>query len=179
MKHLHYGAIVIAVSDQLASVFETAAHDLMAAGKSTVWPVAGYRDDRDEVSIQLAIGPGIPFAITDTWLPDAREPAGYDSDSIAFITAEHDSIEKAQLMSTVENVVVYGRFDRTSPQDPGDWSFTGHPSVIGASDPRGAVDALNREGIEVVAMTESGAPGEEGAWSNLYLVGRVPRDLAV
>lgn len=172
MKHLHYGSIVVAISDQLASTFETAAHDFMAAGRSTVWPVAGYRDDRDEVSIQVAVGPGISFAITDTWLPDERKPARYDLDSIEYIAAERDSLEKEQMASPALNVLIYGRFDRTSMKKAGVWSFEGHPSVVGAQDPRSAVRALNREGYEVVAMTESGAPGKGLAWSNMYIVGK-------
>jgi hypothetical protein len=171
MKHLYYGPVVIAISNQLASTFETAAHDLMAAGRSAVWPVSGYRDDRDEISIQLAVGPGIAFAITDTWLPDEREPSQHDSDSIAFITSEHESLEKEQLNEGVQNVLVYGRFDRDSTLDAGSWHFSGHPAVTNARDPRIAVESLNREGIEVVSMTESGAPGDT-AWSNMYIVGR-------
>jgi len=96
VKHLHYGSIVIAISDQLATTFNDAAHDFMQAGRSAVWPVSGYRDDRDEVSIQLAIGPGIPFAITDTWIPDERPPARHDSSSIAYIQSEQESLEKEQ-----------------------------------------------------------------------------------
>lgn len=96
MKHLHYGSIVIAISDQLAQTFEAAAIELMAAGRSAVWPVSGYRDDREEVSIQLAVGPGIAFAITDTWLPDNRTPARHNSDSIEYIEAERNSLEKEQ-----------------------------------------------------------------------------------
>lgn len=171
MKHLHYGSVVIAISNQLASTFETAAHDLMAAGRCTVWPVSGYRDDRDETSIQLAVGPGIAFAITDTWFPDEREPSRHDLDSIAFIAGEHESLEKKQFNEGVENVLVYGRFDKSSNQAAGSWQFSGHPAVTTARDPRTAVKSLNREGIEVVSMTESGAPGEM-AWSNIYIVGR-------
>jgi len=112
MKHLHYGSIVITISDQLASTIQTAAHDFMAAGRSAVWPVSGYRDDRDEISIQLAIGPGIAFAITDTWLPDEREPSRHDADSIAYIGGEHEALEKEQPSEAAQNVLVYGRFDR-------------------------------------------------------------------
>lgn len=171
MKHLHYGSIVIAISDQLASTFETAAYDFMAAGRSAVWPISGYRDDRDEISIQLAIGPGIAFAITDTWLPDERIPAHHDSDSIAFISGEHESFEKEHMHEGVQNVLVYGRFERRSSQDVGSWFFSGHPAVTNARDPQAAVKSLNREGIEVVSITENGAPGDI-AWSNLYIVGR-------
>lgn len=172
MKHLHYGSIVVAISDQLASTFESAAHAFMAAGRSTVWPVAGYRDDRDEVSIQVAIGPGIAFAVTDTWLPDPREPARYDSDSISYITSELESLEKDQMSTGARNVLIYGRFDRNSNRDEGSWRFSGHPSVTLAESPRAAVAALNLEGIEIVAVSETGAPGDEGAWSNFYIVGR-------
>jgi hypothetical protein len=178
MKHLHYGSIVIAISDQLASTFEAAAYDLMAAGRSAVWPVSGYRDDRDEVSVQLAIGPGIAFAITETWLPDERKPALHDSDSITFISSEHQSLDKEQLREGVQNVLVYGRFDRRSSQDAGIWRFSGHPSVTNAREPQEAVKFLNREGIEIVTISESGAPGDT-AWSNLYILGRyigVPND---
>lgn len=171
MKHLHYGSIVIAISDQLASTFETAAHDLVAAGRSAVWPVAGYRDDRDEVSIQLAVGPGIAFAITDTWLPDEREPARHDSDSIEYIRGEHESLEKEQQDEGVQNVLIYGRWDRRSPQGAGTWRFSGHQSVSDARQPHEAVKALNRARIEVVSVSESGAPGDT-AWSNVYIVGR-------
>lgn len=171
MKHLHYGSIVITISDQLAETFETAAHDLMAAGRSAVWPVSGYRDDRDEISIQLAVGPGIAFAITDTWLPDDRQPARHDSDSIAFIAGEHESLERDQSSEGVHNVLVYGRFDRRSNKESGTWQFSGHPSVAKSRDPQTAVESLNREGIEVVSMTESGGPGDT-AWSNIYIVGR-------
>lgn len=38
-----------------------------------------------------------------------------------------------------------------------------------------AVKSLNREGIEVVNMTENGAPGDT-AWSNMYIVGRLLRE---
>lgn len=178
MKHLHYGTLVIAISDQLASTFQEAAHDLVAAGRSAIWPVSGYRDDRDEVSIQLAVGPGIAFAITDTWLPDEREPARHDSDSISFISGEHESLEKEQLLEGVQNVLVYGRFERMSSRVAGIWRFSGHPSVSDSRDPQEAVASLNRDGIEVVTMSESGAPGD-AAWSNLYIVGRyvgVPND---
>ena len=171
MKHLHYGSIVIAISDQLASTFQTAAHDFMAAGRSAVWPVSGYRDDRDEISIQLAVGPGIAFAITDTWLPDEREPSRHDADSIAYIDGEHEALEKEQLSEEVRNVLVYGRFDRRSTNDAGSWWFSGHPAVTDAHDPQAAVSSLNREGVDVVSVTESGAPGD-AAWSNFYILGR-------
>ena len=171
MKHLHYGSIVIAISDQLASTFQTAAHDFMAAGRSAVWPVSGYRDDRDEISIQRAIGPGIAFAITDTWLPDEREPSRHDADSIAYIDGEHEALEKEQLSEAVRNVLVYGRFDRHAMKDAGSWRFSGHPAVTDAHDPQSAVNSLNREGLDVVSVTESGAPGDS-AWSNFYILGR-------
>lgn len=171
MKHLHYGSIVIAIWDTLASTFEQAACELIAAGRSAVWPVAGYRDDRDEVSIQLAIGPGIAFAITDTWLPDEREPAQHDLDSIAYIRDERESVEKEQQHAEVRNVLVYGRWDRRSSRSAGVWQFSGHPSVSTARTPQEAVASLNHATIEVVSISESGAPGDS-AWSNLYIVGR-------
>lgn len=94
MKHLHYDHLVISISDQLATMIEMAAVLHMNAGRYTVWPVAGYRDEREEISVQLVFGPGIPFAITDTWLPDDRPDARYTEDSIGYISAEHDSLEK-------------------------------------------------------------------------------------
>ncbi|MCH8560345.1 hypothetical protein [Nesterenkonia sp. DZ6] len=171
MKHLHYGSIVIAISDQLASTFETAAYDLMAAGRSAVWPVSGYRDDREEVSIQLAVGPGIAFAITDTWLPDERQPSRYDSDSIEFIDSEHDSLEKEQMREGVHNVLVYGRFDRGPSGVAGEWRFSGHPAVTRSQNPQAVVKSLNREGIEVVNVSE-GTAATDMAGSDLYIVGR-------
>lgn len=143
----------------------------MVAGRSAVWPVSGYRDDRDEISIQLAVGPGIAFAITDTWLPDERGPSRHDADSIAYIDGEHEALEKEQLSEAVRNVLVYGRFDRRSTNDAGSWRFSGHPAVTDAHDPQAAVSSLNREGVDVVSVTESGAPGDS-AWSNFYIVGR-------
>lgn len=114
---------------------------------------------------------GIAFAIADTWLPDEREPSRYDADSIAYIDGEHEALEKEQLSEAVRNVLVYGRFDRSSMKDAGSWRFSGHPAVTDADDPQAAVSSLNREGIDVVSMTESGAPGDS-AWSNVYIVGR-------
>lgn len=80
-------------------------------------------------------------------------------------------ISPEQLREGVQNALVYGRFERRSPGVAGDWSFSGHPAVTGSQDPHAAVRSLNREGIEVVGMTESGAPGDM-ARSNLYIVGR-------
>lgn len=171
MKHLHYGSIVIAISDELARTFEVAAHEFMSAGRSTVWPVSGYRDDREEVSIQVAIGPGIPFAVTDTWLPDEREPSRHDSDSTAYIEGERASLEKEQLRDDAQNVLVYGHFENGLSGATGTWRFRGHPSVTGSQDPHAAVRSLNRAGIEVVGMTEGGTrDGRTGA--TLYIVGR-------
>ncbi len=163
--------MVITISDQLARTFETAATDLMAAGRSSVWPVSGYRDDRDEISIQVAVGPGIAFAITDTWLPDDREPSRHDADSIAYIDGEHESLEKEQMRERVRNVLVYGRFEKRERRGTGSWQFSGHPAVARARDPQEAVELLNSHDVEGTSVSESGAPGDI-AWSNLYIVGR-------
>lgn len=171
MKHLHYGSIVIAISDQLASTFETAAAEFVAAGQSAVWPVSGFRDDREEIAIQLAIGPGIAFAITDTWLPDERQPSRYDSDSIEYIAGEQATLEKEREREGVQNVLVYGRCERRASEDAGDWRFGGHPAVTGSRDPHAAVRSLNRVGIEVVGMTDNGVASDLAS-STIYIVGR-------
>lgn len=68
-------------------------------------------------------------------------------------------------------MLVYGRFDGHSMKDAGSWRFSGHPAVTDAHDPQSAVNSLNREGIDVVSVSKSGAPGDS-AWSNLYILGR-------
>lgn len=92
MKHLHYANLVFSVSDALADTIEEAAIEFMNAGRSTVWPIACYRDDRDEVSVQIAFGPGIPFVLSGTWLADDRPDPRYTEDSIAYISAELDGL---------------------------------------------------------------------------------------
>ncbi|MGJ9424821.1 hypothetical protein ACHABX_03135 [Nesterenkonia halotolerans] len=171
MKHLHYGPIVIAISDQLALTFQRAAQELMAAGRSAVWPVSGYRDDREEMSIHLAVGPGIAFAVTDTWLQDDRPPSTHDSDSIAFIESEQESLEKEQVREGVQNVLIHGRFARDPSGSAGEWRFSGHPAVTGSRDPQSVVGLLNREDIEVLNVSEVTAPSNM-AGGDLYILGR-------
>ena len=96
MKHLHYGNLVFSIADQLAETIESAAVSFMNEGRSAVWPVACYRDDRDEVSVQIAFGPGIPFAISATWLSDDRQNPRYTDDSIAYIQDELDALEREE-----------------------------------------------------------------------------------
>lgn len=170
MKHLHYANLVVAISDQLAGVIQEAAHLFMTEGKSSVWPVAGYRDEREEISVQLAFGPGIAFGITDPYLSDDRPPAQYDEDSIAYIDAERGSLENDLRGETPENVVVYGRFEKD--RNGGGWSFSGLDGIEQADNVAQAVQLMNESGYAVVAATESGAPGGDLAWSNVYLIGR-------
>ncbi|MFZ4894620.1 hypothetical protein ACL9RL_09235 [Plantibacter sp. Mn2098] len=92
MKHLHYAGQVLAISDGLASMITEAVSDFLFAGKSAVWPVAGYQDER-EVVAQMQFGPGIPWLIVDSWLPDERVPARHDDDSIAYIEGEKYSLD--------------------------------------------------------------------------------------
>jgi len=172
MKHLHYDSLVIAISDQLAQTVEHAATELMQEDRYAIWPIAGYRDERDEVSVQLAFGPGLRFAITETWLPDARDDARYTADSIAYIEGERESLEMEVLARTPENVVVYGRYERRQQSSSGSWAFSGIEGIGVASTVADAVQLLNENGYEVVSVTESGSPGEVAAWSNMYIFGR-------
>ncbi|MFB2554898.1 hypothetical protein [Herbiconiux liangxiaofengii] len=119
----------------------------------------------------MAVGPGIPFAITDTWLSDDRQPSRHDADSISYIEGEHESLEKDQLRERIRNVLVHGRFEKRDPRGHGNWRFSGHPAVSQARDPQEAVEMLNGHDIEVVSISENGAPGEL-AWSNVYIVGK-------
>lgn len=93
MKHLHYGTLVLSIGDQLATTIENAAIAFMNEGRNAVWPISCYRDEREEVSVQLAFGPGIPFAITETWLTDDRPNPRHTDDSIGYIEAELDVLE--------------------------------------------------------------------------------------
>lgn len=171
MKHLHYDSLVIAISNQLAQTIEYAATELMQEGRYAVWPVAGYRDERDEVSVQLAFGPGLRFAITETWLPDERDDARHTADSIAYIEGERQALENAVMARTPENVVIYGRFEKERRSE-GTWAFSGIEGVSAAESPGEAVQLLNENGYEVVSVTESGSPGDALAWSNMYIFGR-------
>lgn len=171
MKHLHYGSLVIAISNQLAQTVEEAATEFMQAGRYAVWPVSGYRDERDEVSVQLAFGPGLRFAITETWLPDERGDARHTADSILYIDGEREALEMDRRARTPENVVVYGAFERR-PQAEGSWTFSGIEGIEVAESVGEAVQLLNESGYEVVSVTESGAPGGVGFWSNMYIFGR-------
>ncbi|MBD8583352.1 hypothetical protein IFT90_02135 [Frigoribacterium sp. CFBP 8766] len=171
MKHLHYDSLVIAISDRLAQTIEESATAFMQEGKYAVWPVAGYRDERDEVSVQLAFGPGLRFAITETWLPDERGAARHTADSIAYIEGERQSLEDNYKARTPENVVVYGRFQRSSPS-VASWTFSGVEGVDAARSVAEAVQLLNESGYEIVSVTESGSPSDAGAWSNMYIFGR-------
>jgi hypothetical protein len=171
MMHLHYDSLVIAISNQLAQIVEQAATEFMQEGRYAVWPIAGYRDERDEVSVQLAFGPGLRFAITETWLPDARDDARYTADSIAYIEGEQKALENEVLARTPENVVVYGRFERR-PGSEGSWRFSGIEGLDVADSVQDAVQLLNENGYEIVSVTESGSPGDTGAWSNMYIFGR-------
>lgn len=171
MKHLHYDSLVIAISDQLAQTVEQSATEFMQEGRYAVWPIAGYRDERDEVSVQLAFGPGLRFAITETWLPDERDGARYTADSIAYIEGDRQSLENEVLARTPENVVVYGRFERR-PQADGSWTFSGIEGIDVAESVADAVQLLNENGYEIVSVTESGSPGDAVAWSNMYIFGR-------
>ncbi|HXH36901.1 MAG TPA: hypothetical protein VNJ54_21170 [Plantibacter sp.] len=92
MKHLHYAGQVFAISDQLADTLADAITDFVRVGRSALWPVAGYQDER-EVVAKVLCGPGIPFLIAPTWLPDDREPPKHDADSIAFIDGDHHALE--------------------------------------------------------------------------------------
>lgn len=174
MKHLHYGSLVIAISNELARTIEQAATELMQEGRYAVWPVAGYRDERDEVSVQLVFGPGLRFAITETWLPDDREDARHTADSIVYIEGERQGLENEVMARTPDNVVVYGRFERQA-RGKGTWRFSGLEGVETAETVAQAVQLLNENGYEVVSATESGAPGDTGAWSNMYIFGRWQR----
>lgn len=171
MKHLHYDSLVIAISDQLARTVEQSATEFMQEGRYAVWPIAGYRDERDEVSVQLAFGPGLRFAITETWLPDARDDARYTADSIAYIEGEREALEKEMEARIPENVVVYGRFERRPPAD-GFWTFSGIEGIDVAESVADAVQLLNESGYMIVSVTESGSPGDAVAWSNMYIFGR-------
>lgn len=94
MKHLHYGTLVFAIADQLATTLETAAIAFMNEGRYSSWPISCYRDEREEISVQLTFGPGIPLAITETWLTDDRPNPRYTDDSIGYIEAELDALER-------------------------------------------------------------------------------------
>lgn len=171
MKHLHYDTLVIAISNQLAQTVEQSATEFMQEGRYAVWPIAGYRDERDEVSVQLAFGPGLRFAITETWLPDGREDARYTADSIAYIEGDRQALENEVMARTPENVVVYGRFEKR-PHAHGSWSFSGIDGIEVAESVADAVRLLNENGYEIVSVTESGSPGDAAAWSNMYIFGR-------
>ena len=171
MKHLHYDSLVIAISDQLAQTVEQSATEFMQEGRYAVWPVAGYRDEWDEISVQLAFGPGLRFAITETWLPDERDDARYTADSITYIEGDRQSLENEVLARTPENVVVYGRFERRPPADSS-WTFSGLEGIDIAESVADAVQLLNENGYEIVSVTESGSPGDALAWSNMYIFGR-------
>jgi hypothetical protein len=171
MKHLHYDNLVVAISDQLAQCIEESATIFMQEGRYAVWPVAGYRDERDEISVQLAFGPGLRFAITETWLPDERSDARHTADSIAYIDGERESLENNVMARTPENVVVYGRFEGRSPTD-GSWTFSGIEGVEVAESVADAVQLLNENGYEVVSAAESSSSGDAMAWSNMYIFGR-------
>lgn len=171
MKHLHYDSLVIAVSDQLAQTIERSAVELMQAGRYAVWPIAGYRDEREEVSVQLVFGPGLRFAVTATWLPDARADARYTADSIAYIEGDRQALENDAKARTPENVVIYGRYERNRRQN-GNWAFSGLEGMKEASSVADAVQLLNESGYEIVSVTESGSPGDTLAWSNMYIFGR-------
>ncbi len=171
MKHLHYDSLVIAISDELAQTIEAAAFEFMHEGRHGIWPIAGYRDERDEVSVRLPFGPGLRFAITETWLPDQRDDARYTADSIAYIEGERQALESEVMARTPENVVIYGRFERHSRSDAS-WAFSGIDGVEVARSVAEAVQLLNESGYEVVSVTESGSPGDTFAWSNMYIFGR-------
>lgn len=171
MKHLHYDSLVIAISDELAQTIETAALEFMHEGRHAIWPIAGYRDERDEVSVQLPFGPGLRFAITETWLPDQRDDARYTADSIAYIEGERQALENEVMARTPENVVIYGRFERRSRSDAS-WTFSGIDGVEVARSVAEAVQLLNENGYEIASVTESGSPGDTVAWSNMYIFGR-------
>lgn len=171
MKHLHYDSLVIAISNQLAQTIEQSAVELMQEGQYAVWPIAGYRDEREEVSVQLAFGPGLRFAITETWLPDARADARYTADSIAYIEGERQALENDAKGRTPENVVIYGRYERLRRED-GVWAFSGLEGMEDVTSVADAVQLLNESGYEIVSVTESGSPGDTLAWSNMYIFGR-------
>lgn len=171
VKHLHYAGQVLAVGNTLAQIIQDGAAQFANAGRSTTWPIACYRDEREDVA-QVLVGPGIPILITAPWLDDERSEPRHTNDSEGYITSEVDALESDDPL----NVVVYGRYER-SRGDEGEWQFTGLPGIEAARSVGAAVRVLNDAGYEVVASTESGAPGETLAWSNLYLIARLVRSL--
>lgn len=116
-------------------------------------------------------GPGIHFGVAETWLPDERADARYTEDSIVYIEGERQALENEAKARTPENVVVYGRYERSRRQD-GAWTFSGLDAVNEATSVSDAVQLLNESGYEVISATESGAPGDALAWSNMYIFGR-------
>ena len=107
----------------------------------------------------------------ETWLPAARDDARYTADSISYIEGDRQSLENEVMARTPENVVVYGAFERR-PQTDGSWTFSGIEGIEVAESVAEAVQLLNENGYEVVSVTESGAPGGGGFWSNMYIFGR-------
>ena len=168
MKHLYYAGHVLAVDDQVASAIQEGAAAFSNVGRNTTWPVACYRDEHEEV-VQMLIGPGIPILISDPWLADDRPAPKHTADSVDYITAETDALDVED--ESPLNVVVYGRYDKRSRR-AGTWTFSGVPGVEDSRTVGEAVDFINSLQYEVVAATESGAPGDDLAWSNMYLIAR-------
>jgi len=168
MKQLHYASQVMAIGDQLAEAIERGAQEFANAGRSSVWPVACFRDEREEI-VQIMVGPSIPFLISPTWLPDDRDDPAHTDRSVEYIDDEISALDAE--LGLDQNIVVYGRL--AIPRDAdGRWQFSGFPGVGEARDVSDAVRILNEAGYEIVAATESGAPSDNVAWSNVYLIGR-------
>lgn len=64
------------------------------------------------MSVQRGFGPGLRFAIIETWLPDARENARYTAHSVAYIESERRALHHDLIARTPENVVMCGRFEK-------------------------------------------------------------------
>ncbi|WP_148061515.1 hypothetical protein [Frigoribacterium sp. PhB160] len=104
-------------------------------------------------------------------MPDERTDARHTADSIAYIEGERQSLENDAMARTPENVVVYGRFERSSPS-VASWTFSGIDGMDAARSVEEAVQLLDENGYEIVSVTESGSPSDAGAWSNMYIFGR-------
>jgi hypothetical protein len=93
MRHLHYGNLVIAISDALAEQFLGTAVDYANEGKSVVLPIAGYVDAH-EVTIEVIVGPGVPFLIAEPLLPDTRDDAKNTAAAIDFLTDVQNDLDQ-------------------------------------------------------------------------------------
>jgi hypothetical protein len=168
MRQLHYASQVLTIGDQLADAIERGVHDFANAGRSSVWPIACFGDEREE-TVQILIGPSIPLLISPTWLPDDRDDPVNTGRSVDYIDDEISALDAEPGLD--HNIVVYGRWAKAGDADSR-WRFSGFPGLGEARDVADAVRIVNNADYEIVAATESRAPSDDVAWSNVYLIGR-------